>query len=120
MRTGRKNEKTLLEDYLIRKLDEKNIFHVKGNPRNLKGMPDRIVYGLNIYFIELKLGKENNSYYKQTPIQEKWSLQINQTKTSRYFLLSTREKIDEIVEIIYNECIENEIKNYFAYDTKIT
>ena len=33
------NEKTLLENYLKEKLDEKNIPNFKGNPEGLKGFP---------------------------------------------------------------------------------
>lgn len=115
----KKSEKQLLEDYLKKALDEKNIFNFHGNPVGLKGFPDRVVFASKIYFIELKLGKENDSYYKQTKMQKKWEQQINQTK-NEYFLVNTRDEIDEIVEFIYQECLKHEIKNYFAYNKEIT
>lgn len=115
----KKNEKQLLDDYLKSELDKKNIFNFPGNPRNLKGFPDRIVFGKIVYYIELKLGKENDSYYKQTQMQKKWELQINQTN-NKYFLINTRNEIDELVELIYQECLKYEIKNHFAYNKEIT
>lgn len=36
---NKKSEKTLLENYLKEKLDEKNIPNFKGNPEGLKGFP---------------------------------------------------------------------------------
>lgn len=118
-RRRKKNEKQLLDDYLKSELDKKNIFNFPGNPRNLKGFPDRIVFGKIVYYIELKLGKENDSYYKQTEMQKKWELQINQTN-NKYFLINTRNEIDELVELIYQECLKYEIKNHFAYNKEIT
>lgn len=118
-RRKKKSEKQLLEDYLKESLDNKNIFNFHGNPKGLKGFPDRVIFASKIYFVELKLGKENDSYYKQTQMQEKWELQINQTK-NRYFLINTRNEIDELVESIYQECLKYEIKNYFAYNKEIT
>jgi hypothetical protein len=118
-RRRKKNEKQLLDDYLKSELDKKNIVNFPGNPRNLKGFPDRIVFGKIVYYIELKLGKENDSYYKQTQMQKKWELQINQTN-NKYFLINTRNEIDELVELIYQECLKYEIKNHFAYNKEIT
>lgn len=118
-RRRKKNEKQLLDDYLKSELDKKNICNFPGNPRNLKGFPDRVVFGKIVYYIELKLGKENDSYYKQTQMQKKWELQINQTN-NKYFLINTRNEIDELVELIYQECLKYEIKNHFAYNKEIT
>lgn len=114
----KKSERELLELYLKEKLDDKNIYNFKGNPRGLTGFPDRIVFADIVYFIELKLGKENKSYYGQTPMQKKWGQQIEQTPNV-YCLLSTRNKIDEVVEMIYERCKSKGILNYFAYNKKI-
>lgn len=114
----KKSEKQLLEDYLKEELDKKNIPNFHGNPKNLKGFPDRTVFGEIVYYIELKLGKENDSYYEQTPMQNKWEKQIKQTP-NKYLLLSNREDIDRWVEIIYENCLLNGIQNFFAYNKKI-
>lgn len=119
MSKRKKSEKELLEDYLAEQLDLKNIYNFKGNPKNLKGFPDRVVMGKVIYYIELKLGKENKSYYKQSLMQKKWEQQINQS-TSKYFLVSSRNEIDNIVKYIHEECIAYAIKNYFAFNIDIT
>lgn len=118
MKAKKKSEKQLLEDYLKEKLDKKNIFNFHGNPKNLKGFPDRVVFGEIVYYIELKLGKENKSYYEQTPMQNKWEKQIKQTP-NKYLLLSNREDIDRWVEIIYENCLLNGIQNFFAYNKEI-
>ena len=112
------SERKLLEDYLIQELERRNIPHKKGNSLGVKGFPDREVYGYKTYYIELKLGKENKSYYKQTPMQKKWQEQLSQG-VNEYYLLSTREEIDKVVEHIFNECREHNIKNYFSYNTII-
>lgn len=114
----KKSEKTLLEDYLKSELDKRNIFNFKGNPEGLKGFPDRVVLADKIYFIELKLGKENKSYYEQTPTQKKWEEQISQS-TNMYALLNTRADIDEWVKTIYENCLKKGIKNYFAFNKTI-
>lgn len=115
----KKSEKELLEDYLVEELNKLNIYNFKGNPIGLKGFPDRVVIGKEIYFIELKLGKENKSYYEQTLMQKKWEQQINQT-SSTYNILSNRDDIDKMVKKIHKECVENNIKNYFAFNIDIT
>lgn len=76
------------------------------------------MFAHKIYFIELKLGKENESYYKQTPMQKKWQDQISQG-VNEYYLITNRHDIDELVEKIYQECKEYGIKNYFAYNKDI-
>ena len=115
----KKSEKELLEDYLKQQLDDKNIFNFHGNPDKLKGFPDRVVLAHTIYFIELKLGKENDSYYEQSPMQKKWEQQINQTQGSIYVLIKNREDIDDIVEKIYQERVRFKIKNYFSHKKTI-
>ena len=107
-----------MEDYLKEELDKRNIFNFHGNTRNLKGFPDRVVMASKIWFIELKLGKENKSYYTQTKTQKKWEKQIEQTKNI-YLLLSNREQIDFWVKEIYEECLLDDIKNHFAYDKNV-
>lgn len=114
----RKTEKKFLEDYLSEGLDKRNIYHEKGNAKGYRGKPDRIVYGDEIYYVELKLGKENKSYYERTPLQIKWAKQIEQT-SSRYFLLKTREEIDEFIALVHDNCVRKKIKNYFAYKKDI-
>ena len=107
-----------MEDYLKNELDKKNILTFMGIQRTLKGFPDRVVFGEIVYYIELKLGKENKSYYEQTPMQNKWEKQIKQTP-NKYLLLSNRDDIDRWVEIIYENCLLNGIQNFFAHNKKI-
>lgn len=114
----KKSEKELLEDYLKEELDKKNIFNYHGNPDKLKGFPDRVVMGEKIYYIELKLGKENNSYYEQTSMQKKWEQQIKQTQNV-YLLIKSRDDIDKIVSEIYENCVARGILNYFAFNKSI-
>lgn len=114
----KKSEKELLELYLGEELNKRNIFNFHGNPRGLKGFPDRVVFADVIYYIELKLGKENKSYYEQTLMQKKWEEQIKQTPNI-YLLVSSREEIDKIVASIHKRCIDKGIKNFFAYNKEI-
>lgn len=118
MKAPKKSEKDLLEDYLVERLDKHNIFHIKGNPKGAKGFPDRMVFAKMIYFVELKLGKENNSYYKQTPMQKKWQDQIEQTGNF-YLLLQSRAEIEDFIKSVLNSCIYNNVKNHFAYNKNI-
>lgn len=115
---NKKGEKELLEEYLKEELDKRNIYNFKGNPRALKGFPDRIVMVGITYYIELKLGKENDSYYEQTSMQKKWEQQVSQSKNI-YLLLQSREEIDYWVNKIYEDCKRDGIKNYFAYNKNI-
>ena len=114
----KKSEKELLEDYLKEELDKRNIYNFKGNPDKLKGFPDRVVIADKIYFFELKLGKENKSYYEQTKTQKKWEKQINESNNI-YAILNTREQIDKWVDMIYRSCVSLGIKNYFAFNIDI-
>ncbi len=115
----KKSEKELLEDYLKDELDKRNIYNFKGNSKGLKGFPDRVIMAKTIYYIELKLGEENGSYYKQSKMQKKWEQQINQT-TSKYYIVYNRTEIDSLVKEIYDECVKYDIKNYFAFNINIT
>jgi hypothetical protein len=88
-----------LEKHLIKLLDKEGIFHIKGNPHNLKGFPDRLVFADVIYFIELKLGKENGSYYTQTPMQKWWEKRIKDSG-GIYIMLTGKQQIDSFVKQI--------------------
>lgn len=116
MQTRRKSEKQLLEDYLVDELNKYNIHHIKGNPQGAKGFPDRVIFAHKIIFVELKLGKQNKSYYEQTKMQYKWQIQIEQTKYNEYLMLETRDEIDEFVESLVYNCRQFRIKNYFAFN----
>lgn len=82
-------EKTL-ENLFKRLLDEKHIFHIKGISRGVKGFPDRKVFADNIYYVELKVGKEGGSYYKQTKMQKWWQDKIE--KSNGHYVLLTGEQ----------------------------
>lgn len=77
-------------------LDKEGIFHFKGNPMNLKGYPDRMVFADEIYFVEVKVGKQGGSYYKQTPTQKYWEGMIKKSK-GNYVLLTGKEEVKDFV-----------------------
>lgn len=87
----------VLEKRLIDLLERKNIFNFKGNPVNLKGYPDRLVFADKIYFVELKVGKLDGSRYGQTAMQRWWQKKIENAKGT-YVLLKGLREIEEWVE----------------------
>jgi len=91
-----------LEQYFGKLLDKKRIFHFKGNPGGLKGYPDRLVFADIIYFCEVKLGKEEGSYYKQTPMQEWWQRKI-ESSGGTYVLLTGKREIEAFVDKLKGE-----------------
>lgn len=107
-----------LEKYLVQQCKAYNLVCIKGNPRGVKGYPDRIVFGDKIYYIELKLGKENGSYYGLTEMQKKWKTVISQTK-AEYLCLTNKEDIRGVVRTIASDAYVNDIINPFGYDTAI-
>jgi hypothetical protein len=88
-----------LEQYFCKLLDKEKIFHFKGNPGGLKGYPDRLVFHDKIYFCEIKLGKEEGSYYKQTPMQKWWQEKI-EASSGTYVLLVGKKEIEDFLEKI--------------------
>lgn len=86
-----------LERYFGKLLDKKKIFHFKGNPGGLKGYPDRLVFADKIYFCEIKLGKQDGSYYKQTPMQKWWQKKIEDANGT-YVLLVGKKEVEQFVE----------------------
>jgi len=91
-----------LEQYFGKLLDKQKIFHFKGNPGGLKGYPDRLVFADKIYFCEIKLGKSEGSYYKQTPMQKWWQDKIENSKGT-YVLLIGKEQIEYFVDKLKGE-----------------
>jgi hypothetical protein len=91
-----------LEQYMGKLLDKKMIFHVKGNPNGLKGYPDRLVFSDKIYFCEVKLGKSEGSYYKQTAMQKWWQDKIEKSN-GVYILLTGKKEIEDFVEKLKGE-----------------
>ena len=85
-----------LETLFTDLLEEKDIFNVKGISRGLKGFPDRMVFSDNVYFVELKVGKEGGSYYKQTKMQFRWQCTINGSN-GYYVLLVGEQAIRDFV-----------------------
>ncbi len=88
-----------LEQYFGKLLDKKKIFHFKGNPGGLKGYPDRLVFADKIYFCEIKLGKEEGSYYKQSPMQKWWEKKI-QDSGGTYVLLVGKNEVEAFVDTL--------------------
>ena len=86
-----------LEKYLNDKLAAIGIVSVKLNPLGKKGIPDRLVFGDNIYYVELKLGKESGSYYKETISQSNWGKQIKQSN-GYYILLEGKSEVEKFIE----------------------
>lgn len=107
-----------LERYLVTLCKKYNLVCIKGNPRGVKGYPDRIVFGDNIYFIELKLGKENGSYYGLTEMQNKWQAVISQTGAV-CFCLTNKKEIETTIRMIAKYSHVKGIINPFGYDTAI-
>lgn len=91
-----------LEKYFGKLLDKQKIFHFKGNPGGLKGYPDRLVFADKIYFCEIKLGKEEGSYYKQSPMQKWWQNKIEQSNGT-YVLLVGKNQIESFVDKLKGE-----------------
>lgn len=91
-----------LEMYFGKLLDKEKIFHFKGNPGGLKGYPDRLVFADKIYFCEIKLGKSEGSYYKQTPMQKWWQDKIEKSNGT-YILLIGKEQIESFVDKLKGE-----------------
>lgn len=107
-----------LEKYLVQQCKAYNLVCIKGNPHGVKGYPDRVVFGDNVYFIELKLGKENGSYYGLTEMQKKWKTVINQTQ-AEYMCLTNKKEIETTIRMIAKYSHMKGIINPFGYDTAI-
>ena len=106
MITHEAKEKKLVETRLVKKLKALGVFNCKGNPKQLKGFPDRMVFvNRLLIFVECKAGKELGSYYQQTPLQKKWQEQINASGCV-YKLVEGTKGVDEFIawleEIIKN------------------
>jgi hypothetical protein len=90
-----------IEKRLINLLKQKDIFNVKGNSYNMKGFPDRLVFADKIYFVELKLSKEEGSYYVQQPMQRWWQDKITEAN-GNYILLKGLREVEAWVETLPN------------------
>lgn len=88
-----------LENYLRDELNKLGVVNIKGQPINAKGLPDRIVFGDQIYFVEIKVGKDGGSYYQQTKIQKYWE-QVIKRSNGNYRLLVGKEAIINFIEEI--------------------
>ncbi len=86
-----------IEKRLVDILKRRGIFNVKGNSYNMKGFPDRLVFADEIYFVEVKLGKEEGSYYGQQPMQKWWEDKITKSK-GNYVLLKGMKEVEEWAE----------------------
>ncbi len=96
-----------VEDLLTKLLDAKGIFYYKGKPIGLKGYPDRVIFSDKIYYVEVKVGKELGSYYKQTPTQKYWQKKIEGSK-GEYRLLTGFEEVKAFVETLPSEIKESD------------
>ncbi len=86
-----------VEKRLVDILKRRGIFNVKGNSYNMKGFPDRLVFADEIYFVELKVGKEEGSYYGQQPMQIWWQEKITKSK-GNYVLLKGLREVEQWAE----------------------
>lgn len=89
-----------IEKEFVDKLQNFNIMAIKGNPRGLKGFPDRIIFGKYIYFVEFKAKKDQA--YKQTKMQKKWQEWIT-TANGRYALVEGENEAQELAFKILEE-----------------
>lgn len=111
MRTYEAKEKKLVEARLVKKLKNLGVFNCKGNPKQLKGFPDRIIFiNKHIIFVECKAGKELGSYYQQTPLQKKWQKQIT-ASDGEYWLVVGAQEVDVFIEWL-KEKIKTNGKTY--------
>jgi hypothetical protein len=96
-------KQTLLEKTLEKSfndhLDLLEIFHVKGQAQGKRGYPDKKVYHDRIYHVELKVGKEHGSYYKQLPMQKWWQRRIEKSN-GIYILLEGQMQVDGFIEYL--------------------
>lgn len=93
-----KTNELYIEKRLVDILKRRGIFNVKGNSYNMKGFPDRLVFADEIYFVELKVGKEEGaSYYGQQPMQIWWQEKITKSK-GHYVLLKGLREAEEWAE----------------------
>jgi hypothetical protein len=92
-----KTNELYVEKRLVDILKRRRIFNVKGNSYNMKGFPDRLVFADEIYFVEVKLGKEEGSYYGQQPMQKWWEETITKSK-GNYVLLKGLKEVEEWAE----------------------
>ena len=102
-----------LEKYLVTRCKQNNLICIKGNPFGVRGYPDRLIFGGNIYYVELKLGKLNGSNYGLTAMQKKWKKVIEQSK-AKYALIESKEDIDTLVSEIVAEYNDLGIINPFC------
>lgn len=118
MQQNEQKEKKLVEGKLVKELKKMGIFNAKGNPKQLKGFPDRMIFiNKHIIFVECKAGKELGSYYNQTPMQKKWEKQI-QASGQNYVLVVGISGVSAFMKWL-NEMVELYGKiNCFA-DTKV-
>lgn len=76
-RTHEAKERKYVEGKLVKELKKMGVFNCKGNPKQLRGFPDRMVFiNQKIIFVECKAGAEFGSYYRQTELQKRWQKQI--------------------------------------------
>lgn len=92
-------KETPLEKYFTDALEDIGIKTIKGNSKGIKGFPDRIVFAHQIFYIELKVGKEGGSYYKQTPMQKYWEKIITKSN-GLYRLLEGQKQVDDFIFMI--------------------
>jgi hypothetical protein len=92
-----KRNELSVEKRLVDILKRRGIFSIKGNSYNMKGFPDRLVFADQIYYVEVKLGKEEGSYYGQQPMQKWWEEKIKSSK-GNYVLLKGLREVEEWAE----------------------
>jgi hypothetical protein len=93
-----------VEKLLTDMLDRNEIFHIKGNPIGLKGFPDRLIFAHELYFVEVKVGKELGSYYKQTKMQKFWQKKIEESNAN-YRLLTGFKEVRAFMEFLKKESL---------------
>ncbi len=91
-----KTNELYVEKRLVDILKRRGIFNVKGNSYNMKGFPDRLVFADEIYFVEIKLTKEESEYGQQ-PMQKWWEDKITASK-GNYVLLKGLREVEEWAE----------------------
>lgn len=118
MKSIEAKERKYVENKLVKKLKELGIFNCKGNPQQLRGFPDRMIFiNSNIIFVECKAGKELGSYYNQTPLQKKWQEQV-MSSGAYYKLVVGSKGVDDFMAWLKGLIAIYGKTNCFA-DTKV-
>lgn len=85
----------MIEQRLIYACKKHKIKTIKGDAKNNKGFPDRIIFNHYLHailYVEIK----NDSYYKQTPLQKEWEM-IIKNSGGHFFLVNGIDEMNDFI-----------------------